>query len=112
MTSKYQELGAKIGQLCAEKQAAYGDSYTRSGDVLKILYPNGVQPDQYVELLAIARVLDKLFRIVTDPNYGDESPWKDIAGYALLGAARREDVPPPSPNHPGIPDSCSPGWPV
>jgi hypothetical protein len=34
--------------------------------------------------LAVTRVLDKLFRLATDPTYGSESPWRDIAGYALL----------------------------
>ena len=82
--SDYAALGKAVGELITEKQAAYGDSFHKSGEVLKILYPKGVKPDNYTDLLAITRVLDKLFRLATDPNYGNESPWRDIAGYALL----------------------------
>lgn len=80
----YVRLGKAVGELITEKQQAYGDSFHKSGEVLKILYPKGVKPDSYTDLLAITRVLDKLFRLATDPNYGQESPWRDIAGYALL----------------------------
>lgn len=83
-TKDYAALGKAVGELITEKQAAYGDSFHKSGEVLKILYPKGVKPDNYTDLLAITRVLDKLFRLATDPNYGNESPWRDIAGYALL----------------------------
>lgn len=80
----YVRLGKAVGELITEKQAAYGDSFHKSGEVLKILYPRGVKPEAYTDLLAITRVLDKLFRLATDPGYGNESPWRDIAGYALL----------------------------
>lgn len=80
----YVKLGKAVGELIGEKQKAYGDSFHKSGEVLRILYPNGVNPEEYTDLLAITRVLDKLFRLATDPTYGDESPWRDIAGYSLL----------------------------
>lgn len=80
----YESLGKQIGKLVAEKQQAYGNSYGHSGEILKILFPKGVQPEQYTELLAICRVVDKLFRLANDPTYGDESPWGDIVGYGLL----------------------------
>lgn len=80
----YEEIGKSIGRLVSEKQVAYGDSYGNSGKVLSILFPNGVKPEAYTELLAICRVLDKLFRLANDPTYGGESPWADIVGYGLL----------------------------
>jgi len=80
----YVRLGKAVGELITEKQNAYGDSFHKSGEVLKILFPGGVDSENYTDLLAITRVLDKLFRIATDPKYGEESPWRDIAGYALL----------------------------
>jgi hypothetical protein len=86
----YETLGAEIGRLVQEKQAAYGDSYGQSGDVLRAMYPQGVSPAQLDECLAIVRVVDKLFRIATKRDAFGESPWRDIAGYALLGAARQE----------------------
>jgi len=83
-----EELAIDIGRLTDEKQAAYGNSYGKSGEVMKILYPNGIQPDQYQDALAVVRVIDKLFRIATDKDAFGESPWRDIAGYALLGARK------------------------
>jgi hypothetical protein len=35
-------------------------------------------------LLAVTRIIDKLFRIATDEKAFSEDPWADIAGYAIL----------------------------
>ncbi len=86
----YIRLGAEIGDLVARKQTAYGDSFGQSGAIMKILYPNGISSDQLEDALAIVRILDKLFRIATDKDALGESPYRDIAGYGLLGAARSE----------------------
>jgi len=84
----YKQIGEEIGSLVDKKQEAYGNSFGRAGKVLEILYPNGIQARQYDDVLAMTRVIDKLFRIATDKDAFGESPWRDIAGYALLGAAR------------------------
>ena len=89
-STRLQELAEDVAKLVVEKQAAYGDSFGRSGNVLREMYPNGVEPRNFDEMLTIARILDKLFRIATDPNYGGESPYRDIMGYALLGMERAE----------------------
>ena len=86
--SPYEDCGALIGALVAEKQAAYGDSFGKAGDVLRLLYPAGVRPEQYDDALAITRIIDKLFRIATDRDALGESPYRDIAGYGILGAMR------------------------
>lgn len=88
--NEYEKLGAEIGRLVKQKQAAYGDAYGRSGAVMRILYPSGVSLEQMDDALAVVRVVDKLFRIATDRDALGESPWRDIAGYGLLGAARAE----------------------
>jgi hypothetical protein len=86
----YETLAASVGRLVAEKQAAYGDSFGKTGAVLKIMAPDGLRPDQYHAVLFVARVLDKCFRILTQPDAFGESPARDIAGYALLEVARAE----------------------
>lgn len=86
----YAKLGEKVGRLVAEKQLAYGDSFGRSGKVLEQLYPNGIKPDQYGDLLTIARILDKLFRVATQKDAFGENPYQDIVGYGLLGMGRHE----------------------
>lgn len=89
---KYSEMGKLLGELTQMKNTAYGDSFAKSGDILEILYPHGIKPEQYRDALAIVRVIDKLFRIATRKDAFGESPWKDIAGYGILGAVSDEKV--------------------
>lgn len=86
----YARLGEQVGKLVEEKQAAYGDSFGKSGEVLRLLYPNGIAPEQIDDALCVVRIVDKLFRIATDLDALGESPYRDIAGYGLLGAFRAE----------------------
>lgn len=88
MENSFVDIGKKIGELVERKNAAYGDSFSLSCEVLKIFYPNGVAVDQYRDLLTITRVIDKLFRIATDKDAMGESPWNDIAGYSILSIWR------------------------
>lgn len=90
MSPTYRERGERLGNLIEEKQAAYGDSFGKAGDVMRILYPLGIPPQKLDDALVVVRVLDKLFRIATDRDALGESPWQDIAGYGLLAAARVE----------------------
>ena len=83
----YSNLGTAIGRLVEEKDQAYGSSFQRSQEILKILYPEGIQPDQYCDMLGMTRVIDKLFRIANRKGAFGENPWQDIAGYGLLGVA-------------------------
>lgn len=83
----YKQLGAGIGEIVDEKQEQYGNSFGRSGEVLQILYPGMIKPEQYKDMLAVVRIIDKLFRIANG-DQGGESAYKDIAGYGLLGAGR------------------------
>lgn len=85
------ELGVKIGKLVQAKNLAYGNSAGNAGAIMRILYPNGVQPHQYDDALLVVRVLDKLSRIAQrgadGKDKGGESPWSDLAGYSILGWA-------------------------
>ena len=91
MTSnKYEVIASQIGKLVDEKNAAYGSSFSESYKILSVLYPNGIKPEQYTDALAIIRVIDKLFRIANKKDAFGESPWRDIAGYGILGAAKNE----------------------
>jgi len=87
---RFEEIGKTIGALVEEKNEAYGDSFQRSQEILKVLFPDGVQPNQYRDMLGMVRVIDKMFRIATDKDAFGESPWKDITGYGILGTAGDE----------------------
>ena len=88
MSKNYDEIGKKVGELVQQKQKAYGDSFGKAGECLRQMYPNGIKPEQYDDLLTITRVLDKLFRIANDANAFEENPFRDICGYALLAMKR------------------------
>ncbi len=88
--SEYEEHGASIGAMVALKQKAYGDSFGKAGDVLRLLYPGSIKPDQYDDALAVTRIIDKLFRIATNGDAFGESPYRDIAGYGILGTVKGE----------------------
>jgi hypothetical protein len=95
--NKFEEISKEAGRIISEKNLAYGDSFSKAGDILSLLYPSGIRPDQYKDMLAIVRVIDKLFRIATFKCAFGESPWLDIAGYGILGASQDAEVPSPQP---------------
>lgn len=87
----YEVFGQTVGRLVDEKQRAHGQAFQKIGQITKILYPSGVPVEKLDHFALIVRVLDKLCRIA-DGNkeaFG-ESPWRDVAGYGLLGYVESE----------------------
>tara|TARA_R100001143_G_C3281973_1_gene97131 strand:- start:249 stop:626 length:378 start_codon:yes stop_codon:yes gene_type:complete len=84
----FESIGWNVGEVVQRKQRAYGDSFGKSGECLRQMYPSGIKPEQYDDLLTVARILDKLFRIANNPTAFDENPYQDIVGYGLLGMKR------------------------
>jgi hypothetical protein len=82
-----ERLGIQIGKIVATKNAAYGNAFGTAGEALRLLYPDGLQPVQYDDALALVRIFDKMKRIATKKDAFGESPFVDIAGYGILGAA-------------------------
>lgn len=88
---KYEDLGSEVGKLVDEKNTAYGNSFNVAEDFIKLLWPNGVPPEAFNDMLCVVRIFDKLKRIATNKGYGGESPYRDIAGYALLGLMKDQE---------------------
>jgi len=88
MGENYRETAEEIGQLVKEKNEAYGNSFAKSEEMLKILYPDGIPEDSYEDVLLLARIFDKMMRIANRKVAFDENPYKDIAGYGILGSAK------------------------
>lgn len=86
----YTRIASEVAKLVSEKQEAYGDSFGKSGEVMAILYPNGIGGAQMEDALVVVRIIDKLFRIATRKDAFGESPWRDINGYSLLALERDE----------------------
>ncbi len=85
----YEAKGRAIGRLVDEKQKQYGDSFHKCGAYLRLLYPDGIRPEQYEDLLALVRDFDKSMRIANG-NQGNEDAWADKCGYCLL--AMKDEV--------------------
>jgi len=92
---KYESKGLGLGKMIDEKQNAYGDSARKSIEIIKLFlqpYSNSdgtytIPEELLSHLLLQIRIIDKQNRIFSNPS-GDkmsESPYRDIAGYSLLG---------------------------
>lgn len=88
MRKDFDVIGKEIGELVCVKNVAYGDSFAKTDRFLEILYPAGIPVEKFSDALALVRVFDKMMRIATDKDALGESPWRDIAGYAILAVAR------------------------
>ena len=87
----YEDTAKVIGNLVAEKQLQYGNSFGNAGKILKVLYPDGISVDQMGDALVVVRIVDKLFRIANG-NQGSEDAFQDITGYGLLSVVRNQKL--------------------
>ena len=83
-TIDFESIATSIGKLVASKNKSYGNSFQESGKIIEMLYPNGIPVEKYTSVLALIRIIDKLYRIATQPDFNGEDAWRDIAGYAIL----------------------------
>jgi hypothetical protein len=107
----YLKTAQEIGELVEAKNAAYGSSFAKCGDFLRLLWPDGVPADRYDDALLMVRVFDKQMRIATNKDAFGESPYRDIAGYGILGANlhhEKKETRPPCPGSASGPDAASP----
>lgn len=81
----------EIGKLTADKNAAYGNAFESAGPFLCLLFPLGIPPEKYTDALLLVRIFDKMMRIVTQKDAFGESPYRDIAGYGLLGVLKDKE---------------------
>jgi len=82
--SEYEATALGIGALVTAENRAYGDTFRRSGEIMKILYPGGIKIDQFEDALVVIRILDCFFLLATNRGVFGESPWEDITTCALL----------------------------
>jgi hypothetical protein len=89
MTPKtFQDIALETADTLVLKDKAYGSSFNKTAEFLKLLFPDGVVDDQYSHLMYIVRVLDKIGRIANcsllPPEEGVLDAYKDINGYTTL----------------------------
>ncbi len=87
----FEKIAQEVAALVTEKDKAYGSAFDKAGEFLAQLFPNGIQPSQYSDMLCLVRIFDKMMRIATNKDAFGESPFRDIVGYGLLGVRRDEE---------------------
>lgn len=85
----YEQVATEIAKLVTDKQLKYGNSFSFSYEIMKVLYPNGMTLEQMKDALVVVRIIDKLFRIANG-NLGSEDAFSDITGYGLLSVVRNK----------------------
>lgn len=80
--NRFKEPCGALAELLNVKDKEYGSAYQKVAQVLDILYPNGIQPNQYKHAMLVVRILDKVMRI---SQGAFEDSYRDIAGYGILG---------------------------
>lgn len=86
-TLTFRDIAEEIAALVEVKNAAYGNSFDVSGDFLRLLWPDGIPPESYGDMLQLIRMFDKFKRIAS--RAPGEDPHADLVGYALLGLRRK-----------------------
>jgi len=85
------KIAQSIGTLLEEKNKAYGNSVTTATQIMSSFYPDGIPLSKMDDALVVVRICDKLSRIAKGNKAAfGESPWKDIAGYAILQMTKDE----------------------
>ncbi len=79
----------KTLKLLSNKNRQYNNSHEKTIYILKIMYDNGININQYKDLLYIVRILDKLNRIANIKDNKEKlNEWIDIIGYSTLIATK------------------------
>lgn len=90
----FEQKGKELGALVDRKQKAYGNAVEQTYEVVRVFMKPYLKDGVYIipesllrHLLLQIRVIDKQNRIFNNPDADlmDESPYKDISGYGLLG---------------------------
>jgi len=76
----YIKAATEIGNVVEDKNKNYGDSFSKSVDFLKLLYPTGIPVESFADAPLILRIFDKLKRIASNKTSYDEDPYKDLIG--------------------------------
>ena len=84
-------IAHEIAATLERKKIEYGDSFNSVEKLLFYLYPKGINPAQYPNLLSIIRISEKLFRLSHAPDTKDS--FTDIAGYSILALLSKENKP-------------------
>jgi tRNA A37 threonylcarbamoyltransferase TsaD len=88
--TQFKEIAKGVAQELEKKNLAYGNAFDKTTKMLLLLYPQGIPVTSYPDIHVIVRMLDKISRIAQNKDPYGESPYLDLAGYAILATANKE----------------------
>jgi hypothetical protein len=89
--SLFMSIAKEFAGVVEVKNKQYGDSFVKTPEFLTILWPDGIKPEDYADMLALVRIFDKMMRIAHGKQ-GEESPWGDMLGYSILALANERKL--------------------
>lgn len=87
---RFEEIASELGRFVDEKNRAYGNSFGKTSEFLGLVFPNGIPPEQYQNMMLFVRMFDKLNRIATHRDAFGEEPEMDVLGLVLRLIQQRE----------------------
>jgi hypothetical protein len=81
------QITEELTTVVLEKDKMYGSAIEKGTTIFKTLYPDGIKVEQYQDALLLVRTIDKVCKIANRTRENrekeDETPWLDVAGYAI-----------------------------
>ena len=93
---KPDEILEKWAKFFKKRNEEYGSSYLRHGEIMKLLFPNGITletADHFYYFHIFVLELVKIIRIANSMQAGTSSldSWKDLAVYAAMFVEKEEE---------------------
>jgi len=91
---EYEKLGNDIKPIVEKLESDYGHSLGETKEILKMMYPNGVNQEQLGDVVSIVRMLDEMFKVARiDGAVSDENRdevWKEMIAKAFATVAQEQ----------------------
>jgi hypothetical protein len=78
---RFKEKALEVAEMLERKSEEYDAPYDSDNEFLKIMYPDGVPPNQYSNMVLCLRLYDTLKKLT---KTGDTKYIEYIAGYGIL----------------------------
>ena len=89
--TSFRAVAEEVAAEVEEKDRRYGRAVLRGVEVLKILYPEGVRPDQYADAFLTLRLFEKRSRIASAQDDDLEDARRDSLGYCLVDVVQHRN---------------------
>jgi len=74
----------EAGRDIADKASDFADSFTTAPQALRLLYPDGVKPDQLEDTATLIRIWDSMSKIAHCDDQKRDETYKEIFSFAVL----------------------------